>query len=244
MSGDKELRHWVRRDTLEWRGYKWTRRAALSTMLYTFLTTLLLAAGLYSAFKAREAVEAANQAAAAAIRQARIAEDGEKRQLRAYLGYQELRTDRIKTRTTATWSTVQKWKNFGVTPARNLVLYNGFGYAGTGEPVPVPDFMKTKTGLGTAVPPNTEVLSTVPLIDDKIIEEVRENKTVLRIYGAATYEDVFGEKHINQLCLVVKLSTTNENKFNDPKTDLVYCDDYNCADDECEHKTRFVLPTN
>lgn len=60
------------------RSLKWTRLGIVAAVVYTLLTAALLAAGAYSAYQARHAVEAANLAANAATKQAEISESAQR----------------------------------------------------------------------------------------------------------------------------------------------------------------------
>src|SRR5436309_2000234 len=64
---------------------RWAKRTFWAVVGYSFLTFVIAAASVYGARESREAVRQAANAANAAGRQATIAEDTERRQLRAYL---------------------------------------------------------------------------------------------------------------------------------------------------------------
>lgn len=130
---------------------KWTRRTAKAAIAYTIMTALLLAAGVYSAIQAWRALNAANQsaeaardsvsiansavaearrAADAATKQAAIAEDTEKRQLRAYVIFTNAVADLPKENTIPTVHSV--FDNIGQTPAYRASWTSGINVVPTG----------------------------------------------------------------------------------------------------------------
>jgi hypothetical protein len=64
----------------------WTRAGTIGSWIYTFITALVLIASIRSIQEARRATHYASKAAEAATKQAIVAADTEKRQLRAYVG--------------------------------------------------------------------------------------------------------------------------------------------------------------
>ena len=64
---------------------KWSRRTAITAVIYTVVTACVLGASVFSIIQAWKAIDAASRAADAATRQEGIAEDTEIRQLRPYL---------------------------------------------------------------------------------------------------------------------------------------------------------------
>jgi hypothetical protein len=80
-------------DQRENKQFLWTRRTAVAAIVYTLVTAALLAAGIWSAVQATNAVTQAANAVAVAKRSADVAQDQvaaakdtEQRQLRAYVG--------------------------------------------------------------------------------------------------------------------------------------------------------------
>ena len=205
--------------------------------LYTILTVLIAVAGMWAAFKAGEAADAAS-------RQAAVAEDIEKRQLRAYLAanasqLRDLSGDKsthvtlIVTNSGQTSAYHVKWD----TKFRIDTDYQPIGY----DP-PCPQLWRTNVEEG-----NMGILS------DKIAKVVYDTKSginptfihstskiggmVVYFYGKICYEDIFRQVHWTLFCINWK---GNDSGYGEAE----YCDKgANESDrDEQEHHDRSQAP--
>jgi hypothetical protein len=91
---------------------KWNRTAAKTSIIYSFLTFLLVLASAYSIYEARNAVDAANRAADAATKQAGLSDDAEKKGLRAYVSLRDIKLEPFDP---TAFDIVPEWENTGGT---------------------------------------------------------------------------------------------------------------------------------
>jgi hypothetical protein len=199
------------RDTVH---LKWTRRTAISAIVYTVVTAALLAAGIWSAIQAGNAVIQAARAVGEAQRSADAAQalvatakETEQRQLRAYVGVipgeaENFGGDDFKIKLTR--------KNYGQTPAYDV------GFSQVYVDVLPPNALIVSKNIDCAKPnfpglvtmfPTTElpwtVNDTTKFSQDKI-NAVRKGDAVLYWYGNICYHDVFGSPHYTNFCWMYK----------------------------------------
>jgi hypothetical protein len=185
-----EAKHAKHNRKIRW----WTRIAAVSAIGYTLITLVILVATIRSIQESHRAVGAANRAADAASRQGGIAEDTEKRQLRAYVFVAAATPhDFVVSRTPYVDVRV---RNFGQTPAyeatmdlaiRLKQLVDPGSFTDPGHPSPPAPIAP---GVDVHPLPRTEE----PL-SNLIISDIRANRVAYFIFGIIRYKDAFQKAH-------------------------------------------------
>jgi len=189
------------------KGLKWTRAAVGAAIAYTVLTAALLGAGVYSAFEARNAVDAANRAVAAATRQGAIAEDTEKRQLRAYVAVFISEGNHENTfQPPATPAVHFDVRNSGITPAYETTHLSGvnmcdyplpknFNFTTPDPPTP-PTPMTVFSGVNNV---GMTITSKRRLTSDEY-QGIANGKRRVCFWGTVRYADAFNEIHFTNFC--------------------------------------------
>ncbi len=178
----------------EGRSLKWTRRTAVAAITYTFFTGLIIIASGYSVYEAQRAVEVASRAADAATKQAAIAENTEKRQLRACV-FVAATTMHDFVATKKPFVKV-RIRNFGQTPAyevtvdlginlRDLTALGSFADPGHQSP-------PTPLGPGVDIHP---ILTADRTLDEPAIAAITANRSAYFVFGIIRYKDAFGKAH-------------------------------------------------
>jgi hypothetical protein len=208
------------------KSFPWVRRTGKAAVVYTVLTFLLLAASGYTAYEA-------TIASGAATRQAAVAEDTEKRQLRAYIGLIPPPDNQIINNfTPPTKPTVHLTpKNFGLTPA-----YEARHETGSGVFVyPLPKsflypIQKAATPPNpiTIFPGNFDIAGintnwTRALSSDEIASIQDDRAERLYFWGTVSYRDAFGDPHYTNFCISFYALTSTE-------TQREPCPDHNDSD--------------
>lgn len=193
------------------RHLEWTRRSSLSAIAYTIFTVCLLGVSLYSAFQARDAIYAANRAAAAANSQANTSEDTEKRQLRAYVGVIPGSLDNFG-QVGQTLNFIRK--NYGHTPAYDVgfsqVSYDIINVSRTNmTPTMTCLDVRNKVAKLITIFPGAEMPFHIIFRDmtkpkDRI-NLVRGGTDYAAAYwGTICYHDAFGVPHYTHYCFMYK----------------------------------------
>jgi hypothetical protein len=186
---------------------RWTRVATTFAIAYTLVTGVILGASIRSVHEARRAVSVANRAADAATRQASIAEDTEKRQLRAYvvaasIGHLENFVPNGTLHATVTF------ENVGQTPVYSGKWKSGFGilpYPQSEEPT-WPDcqsIIKEEGGFTSFFGRQTTPDKTASWqLTQGYIDRVNAKDRAIYFLGRFCYEDIFTVPHHTDFCFV------------------------------------------
>ena len=185
--------------------------------LYTLITAGLLIAGLYQNKTSSE--------------QLRVAQDTEKRQLRAYLGIMSIQLqcpdcDSISYRERQIGKGIAETKDIiifdvkasGVTPAYNVHLYANWQPIPSVVPyvvnIPFPEFPSTVSIVESrpTILPNEHAPFFVA-INIEIFQNARLGKIHLRVYGHVDYDDVFGAGWQAEFCYVYQPSIGGGDMF-------------------------------
>ena len=188
----------------------WT---AVAATIYTVVTAALLAAGIWSAVQASNAViQAANavaeakRSADAAQAQVAVSTDTEHRQLRAYVGLSPGDVENVGDEKTQKF-TFQR-KNFGVTPAYDVSLVDlTFGVITFGQPIPVlTPFTDIPRGTPTIFPSSKLKMDIAgDIINKGVIERLSANSNLRFVYsGTIKYRDAFDKTHYTNFCWMFK----------------------------------------
>jgi hypothetical protein len=195
----------------EARQFKWSRRTAAAAIIYTVITAAILAAGIWSAIQATNAVGEATQAvgeakrsADAAQAQVATARDTEQRQLMAYVGVAQHGIENFgKPNQVIKVSR----KNYGVTPAIDLIMSppaaviaeKGKGYFLPITCNPAPALQNSFALFPTQEAP-FEYRGLAPGVSKEQIDQVRSGSHQIIYFGAAFYKDIFGNQHCTRFC--------------------------------------------
>jgi hypothetical protein len=173
---------------------QWGRVSAVGALVYTLITALIFIASIRSIQEARRATHAAGRAADAATAQAKVAEDTEKRQLRAYV-FVAAATMRNFAMPNMP-NIIVRVKNFGQTPAYEVTMDLGISLIDLAAPGTFDDpghpSPPTPIGPGVDVKP---ILTANEHLDDRIIGAVKAGRSAYFAYGTIKYKDAFGEGH-------------------------------------------------
>jgi hypothetical protein len=195
-----------KRDNTHLKYALWTAAAAT---IYTVITAALLAAGIWSAVQASNAVTQAaravgeaKRAADAAQAQVGVSTDTEHRQLRAYVGPSPGDIENVGDETNQRF-TFQR-KNFGVTPAYDVSLVElTFGIIVSGQPIPVlTQFNEIPRGTPTIFPSSQLVMNIAgDIINHNVVNQLSTNSNLRFVYsGTVKYRDAFDQTHYTNFC--------------------------------------------
>lgn len=197
---------------------KLQQRATTAGIIYTVITACFFGASVYSISQAWYAVSAANQSANAATSQARIADETEKLQLRAYLGV--IPGDLIDFGKPSQRLTITR-HNFGQTPAyATALVYAGGAYlAALNAPHPVircHDYIHPQTPFSdlSSIFPNMDrpIIMSLDLKNSlmpnaeqvaAVINNTGPNEAPMYGYwGTFCYLDIFRQVHFSNFCFM------------------------------------------
>ena len=169
---------------------RWTRAATIGALVYTLITATILITTIRSIQETQRATHIASRAADAATAQAKISEDTEKRQLRAYVFVDKASV----TLDGLTLRGVVDLKNAGQTPAYDLVVKSLLQTDEAGKPfIPKPfdkvELDRTILGPGGSVYPRSEL--TIPPDNTVAIPALKKGQAVIYMVGQARYRDAF-----------------------------------------------------
>jgi hypothetical protein len=123
---------------------------------------------------------------------------------RAWVGIESLENSTFQEEKPATVELLVR--NTGKTPAKNFRIIGAFG---TGPAGAKPDFekdlkWKKEYSVGLLMPNGTNrlpiQLKSVPVLTKEKIEEIKDHKFMVFVFGWITYDDVFGISHRTNFC--------------------------------------------
>lgn len=91
-----------------------------------------------------------------------------------------------------------RWKNFGVTPANNLRMFVESKVVDTEEETPHLQFRSGELYSPASMAPGMQTPSSLQRIARSDYLACLDRKKAIILYGAATYEDIFGVNHITE----------------------------------------------
>jgi hypothetical protein len=185
---------------------KWTRALAIWTGLLV-IVSLCSALIAFFQWRSQDKADQTTRDASVALQ-------------RAFLIFQRLNVSVGRDQAVEHW--VPIWENTGNTPTKSLVIRTGCRISETsiGDPF---NFPQTSEFSRTFAGPKNIVYGDGCHPLRQQIEEVKGGKQFFYIFGDATYEDVFGVKHVTEFCQVLRAGYQ--------LTSL--CSAHNCADQEC-----------
>lgn len=182
-------------------GFPWVRRTGMAAIAYTVLTAALLAASGFTAYEA-------TIASSAATRQATIADDAEKRQLRAYVGLIPGSIENFGDQ--AKQHFVFTRKNYGQTPAYDVAITEiGHSVGPYGQPLPLPQWGQPPEILRGNVTlfPTSELpmnVIGVPLDKTQLDKVITDDSWRYTYAGTIKYRDAFDKVHFTNFCWIFK----------------------------------------
>ncbi|WP_316206734.1 MULTISPECIES: hypothetical protein [unclassified Bradyrhizobium] len=167
-------------------------------------------------------------------RQADIAKDTEKAQLRAYVISNAVQFISYSqpAEIGRSWSASALIENTGETPTRNLRQYTRIALGGDPEQL-IAWKDKTLQFVRNLIGPKSSGTGGIFTTDD--MQQMRD-KQLISIAGIVKYEDVFGEPHLTEFCYKPRVPRIDFQHFpvGQPiRAFSVVCEHHNCADDEC-----------
>jgi hypothetical protein len=194
----------------QWKAADAAKEAADASWHQVYIGILTLIAASMAAYYAKRAAEETQRGALAAVRTAETAhqanilsENGYKIQTRAYVnisGY-EIKPKRNEAQDITSYEIVYTWKNFGVSPARNVVLklYTSYWHHYVLPPwfpfPELPEFFIQTTQPECTIPPGgelTAIIIDIPLTDFEAVRQFWKN---IFWWGELQYEDIFNNSY-------------------------------------------------
>lgn len=178
---------------------------------YSLLTVGILGVNVYQlkmlnegAGDTKRSVEASERSANAATKQAEIAADTEKRQLRAYVGVLPGSITDFGDKQKQTLH--MKRQNFGLTPAYNLTWTKlGVFIINKGDLIQTPDVKKKNVDrLQTLFPSASIELNVIGIFySEEAVNELKKNENKSLVYiGSINYTDAFGVDRFTNYCFM------------------------------------------
>ncbi len=139
------------------------------------------------------------------------------------------------------YSVAALWKNSGHTATKNLVIDNNTRvYTEASDPI-FPDLDAAEAEgkrrpFKTTLAPETTMTGQVNFYNGTILEAAKDKtKVSFYVFGIATYEDVFGDRHLTLACHQIISAPID---YISPKSTMIenhstLCREYNCTDQEC-----------
>lgn len=163
----------------------------------TAVSTLLVLVALYIAFRSNW-----------------IARDTAKRQLRAYMSFQEFRFEPYQRNGEQIWELQAIWINAGSTPALGVRMNVNWRESDMGPPPD--DFLYEESKAYSSpdampVGPGCHSLSRAPNISDQVVRSVRRQERTLLVWGSANYHDIFHRTKVRrtEFCFQLKIEAAD-----------------------------------
>jgi hypothetical protein len=201
----------------------WGRIAGIGIGIYTLLTVGIVCASIYLAQQARLGTEAARHSVA-------IAEDTERRLLRAYVLVEDSKLNKFGGTEAPEADVIIK--NFGRTPASAMTVWVGVKGA---DDFTMVSFPRRPTDLPIArmaFGPGGEMHWPAPFsraLNQAEIDSIKQAKGALFVYGEIRYRDAFDCSHFTKFRLIY-----GGNAGARPEGDLAIANDGNETDRNCE----------
>ena len=133
------------------------------------------------------------------------------------------------------------WENSGTTPAIHVLARTNFKWQK--EPLPPKfDFPDAPNRQARAfdMGPKNGSLSPPIVIPTEVLNNIKQGKLHMYIWGWATYHDIFKDsrEHRTEFCSEIAAVTSTSDDLGDPNTKVNLgvenCEKHNCSDDECK----------
>jgi hypothetical protein len=230
---DEKKHHAAERD-------HWTREHRNNRIIAIF-SAVAAGAAIAAAAIALFAYSEARRQADAAWAQVSVGEKSTKYQMRAYVTSNAIE---LITYGEQVGDEGQRWvispivENSGQTPTRNLRTSSNHAY---GQGFMTSDefekFSPYKMSFGPAlIMPRSDITIGRFSGSAKLMGQFRRREVQAHIWGAAKYEDIFGDHHLSEWCYTPEIPPADFEKYpvgQRLRTQSTLCDKHNCTDEEC-----------
>jgi hypothetical protein len=204
-------------DKHEEKVFIWTRRAAVGVFIYTVLTFLILVAGIW---------------------QIRIAEDTERRSLRAYVFVQKFQIVALNTNGHTSWGLGPIWENAGNSPATDLKASWDCkdGPLGSIDKIDFVSTSKRAEFYPRILGPRQTTLGAACTRTADELGVIQRDKKQISIWGTAEYTDSFGQPHKTRFCTQAQIFGDPNVADSNAQHMFNSCKHGNCADGDCDRQ--------